>query len=68
MVVGTSATGHVTSCNREPSKPGVVHDHIRLRQHQIAAIAWIGVHIPPARAVRGRDRGRRDCGRLVEQH
>ena len=45
MVVGALPTGSVTSCNRQPSESDVVHDHIRLRQHQIVAIACIGVRI-----------------------
>jgi hypothetical protein len=38
-------TGSVTSGNRQPSDSDVVHDHIRLRQHQIAAITCIGLRI-----------------------
>ena len=45
MVVGALPTGSVTSCNRQPSESDVVHDHIRLRQHQIVAIACIGVRL-----------------------
>ena len=45
MVVGTPATGSVTSCNPQPSESGVVHDHIRLRQHQMVALACIVVAI-----------------------
>ncbi len=45
MVVGALPTGSVTSCNRQPSESDVVHDHIRLRQHQIVAVACIGVRI-----------------------
>ena len=41
VVVGALATSGVTSCNPQPSEPGVVHDHIRLRQHQVAVIACI---------------------------
>ena len=42
---GGLPTGSVASCNRQPSESGVVHDHIRLRQHQIAAVACIGLRI-----------------------
>ena len=45
MVVGTLPTGSVTSCNRQSSEPDVVHDHIRLRQHQIVAVACIVICI-----------------------
>ena len=45
MVVGALPTGSVASCNRQPSESDVVHDHIRLRQHQIVAVACIGVSI-----------------------
>jgi hypothetical protein len=45
VVVGALPTGSIASCNRQPSESGVVHDHIRLRQHQIAAVACIGVRI-----------------------
>ena len=34
-----------TARNRQPSDSDVVHDHIRLRQHQIAAITCIGLGI-----------------------
>jgi hypothetical protein len=42
VVVRTLPTSSITSGNPQPSEPGVVHDHIRLRQHQIAAVACIG--------------------------
>jgi hypothetical protein len=45
VVVRALATGSVTSSNRQPSESDVVHDHIRLRQHQIGPIASIGVAI-----------------------
>jgi hypothetical protein len=45
VIVRTPSTGSVASCNRQSSEPDVVHDHIRLRQHQIVAIAYIGVRI-----------------------
>src|SRR5215207_9163837 len=41
----TLATGSFTSGNLKPAEPDVVHDHIRLRQHQIAAITCISVRI-----------------------
>ena len=34
-----------TSGNLKPAEPDVVHDHIRLRQHQVAAITCISVRI-----------------------
>jgi hypothetical protein len=43
VVVGAPATGRVGSSHRQPSASDVVHDHIRLRQDQIGAIACIGV-------------------------
>ena len=45
MVVRALPTGSVTSCNRQPSESDVVHDHIRFRQHQMVAVACIGVRI-----------------------
>ena len=45
VVVGALPTGSVTAGNRQPSESNVVHDHIRLRQHQIVAIACVGVCI-----------------------
>ena len=45
VVVGALPTGSVTSCDRQPSESDVVHDHIRLRQHQIVAVACVGVSI-----------------------
>ena len=45
VVVRALATGRVTSCNPESSESDVVHDHIRLRQHQIVAITYIGVRL-----------------------
>jgi hypothetical protein len=39
VVVRTLAPGSVTSSNRQPPESGVVHDHIRLGEHQIVAIA-----------------------------
>jgi hypothetical protein len=45
VVVGARPTGSVTSFHRQPSESDVVHDHIRLRQHQIVAIACIAVRI-----------------------
>ena len=45
MVVRALPTGSVTSGNPQPSESDVVHDHIRLRQHQIVAITCIGVRI-----------------------
>jgi hypothetical protein len=45
VVVGVRPTGGVTSGNRQPPEPDVVHDHIRLRQHQTVAAACIGFGI-----------------------
>ena len=45
MVVRALPTGSLTSCNRQPSESDVVHDHIRFRQYQIAAVACLGVRI-----------------------
>jgi hypothetical protein len=42
VVVLVLATGSVASGNRQPSESDIVHDHIRLRQHQIVAITCIG--------------------------
>jgi hypothetical protein len=38
-------TGSVIASNCQPSESDVVHDHIRLGQHQIVAVAYIGVHL-----------------------
>jgi len=45
VVVRALPSGGSTSCNSQPSESDVVHDHIRLRQRQIAAVACIGVRI-----------------------
>jgi hypothetical protein len=45
MVVWTLPTCGVSSCNRQPSESDVIHDHVRLRQHQIVAVACIVVRI-----------------------
>jgi hypothetical protein len=45
VVVRTLPTSSVTSCNPQPPESDVVHDHIRLRQHQVAVIACVGVGI-----------------------
>ena len=45
MVVRTPSTGSVTSCGPQPSESYVVHDNIRLREHQVAVIACIVVAI-----------------------
>jgi hypothetical protein len=45
VVVGTLPTSSLTPCDCQPSESDVVHDHIRLRQHQMVAIARIGVLI-----------------------
>jgi hypothetical protein len=51
VVVGALLAGGVTSGNRQPPESDVVHDHIRLRQHQI-------VRSP---ALRGEADGPRRC-------
>jgi hypothetical protein len=45
VVVWTLPTGTVVPPNRQSPESGVVHDHVRLSQHQIAAIACIAVSI-----------------------
>jgi hypothetical protein len=40
-----SSEGGDTAGNRQPPEPDVAHDHIRLREHQIGAIACIGLRI-----------------------
>jgi hypothetical protein len=45
VVLRALATGRVTSGNPECSESDVIHDHIRLRQHQIVAITYIGVRL-----------------------
>jgi hypothetical protein len=60
VVVRAPPTGSLTSCNPQPSESDVVHDRIRLRQHQIIAIACIGFaistwHVIHAGAAEGRE-------------
>jgi hypothetical protein len=45
VVLRTPSTGGVSSRHSQPSESDVVHDHVRLRQHQIVAIACLGVRI-----------------------
>ena len=45
MVVGALPAGSITSCKRQSSESGVVHDHVGLGQNQIGSIARIGVRI-----------------------
>jgi hypothetical protein len=45
VVAGTLTAASVISGNRQSSESNVVHDHIRLCQHQIAAVACIGIPI-----------------------
>jgi hypothetical protein len=45
MVVLVRTTGSITSCHRQGSNSNVVHDHIRLRKHQIGPITGIGIRI-----------------------
>jgi hypothetical protein len=60
---GVGLACSLTSCNRQPSEPDVVHDHIRLRKHQIIAAACVGVSLG-ARHVQhaGRTDGREIVG------
>jgi hypothetical protein len=53
--------------SRKPpaSTPNVVHDHTRLRQHQIAAIPCLASRSHLAHVARGHDRGLRGCEPLV---
>jgi hypothetical protein len=67
VVVGTLPTGRVTACNGQRSEPAVVHDHIRLRQHQISAVACIGVRLArhvkhPGTTERGETMSGSSCG------
>jgi hypothetical protein len=68
VVVGILPTGGGTSCNPQPSEPDLVHDHVRLRQYQIAAIACNGVRIGARRmehagtTQRGETVGESTCG------
>jgi hypothetical protein len=43
--VGVLPTGGITSCYGQTSESDVVHDHVRLRQNQIVAVARVGVGI-----------------------
>jgi hypothetical protein len=45
MVVRALLAGSITSGHRQASESNVVHDHVRLGQHQIIAVAYIGVHL-----------------------
>jgi hypothetical protein len=45
MVVRARAAGRLASSNGQPSESDVVHNHIRLRQHQIVAITDIGISV-----------------------
>jgi|SRR5215211_5536329 len=45
MVVGALPTGGLTSSDSQPSQSDVVHDHVRLRQHQIGPITRIAIRI-----------------------
>jgi hypothetical protein len=45
MVVRALLAGSITSGHRQPSESNVVYDHVRLGQHQIIAVAYIGVHL-----------------------
>jgi hypothetical protein len=43
--MGTLPTGSLISGNRQPSESDVVHDHVRLGQHEIVTITYIGVRL-----------------------
>jgi hypothetical protein len=45
VVVRALPTRSISSRHSQPSESDVVHDHIWLRQHQITAVACIGVRI-----------------------
>jgi hypothetical protein len=45
VVVGTLPTGSIAPRNRQPSESDVVHDHVGLGQHQIAAVTCIVIGI-----------------------
>jgi hypothetical protein len=68
VVVGDIPTGRVTADHGQPSEPRVVHDHIRLGQHQIIAIACVGIRIRIRKMKhaetpqRGETMGRSSCG------
>ena len=67
MVVGALPTASLTSCDSEPSEADVVHDHIRLRQYEIVAIACIGVRLArhvkhPGTTERGETMSGSSCG------
>ena len=67
MVLGTLSTSSVTSCHRQPTEPDVVHDHIRLRQHLIVAVACIVVgigarHVDTGTTQRGETVSGSSCG------
>jgi hypothetical protein len=71
VVVRALATRSLSSCNRQPSESDIVHDHIRLRQHQIVAIACIRLrigsrHMKHASTVKGGETvgGSSRCGEL----
>jgi hypothetical protein len=61
VVVGALPTGSVIASNRQPSESDVVHDHIQLGQHQIFAVAYVGVRL--ARHVK--DAGTTEGGETV---
>jgi hypothetical protein len=66
--MGALATGSLAASDRQISESDVVHDHIRHRQHQIAAIACTGVgigawHVKQADATEGGENvGSPSCG------
>jgi hypothetical protein len=45
VVVWVLPASRVTSCNPQPAESDVVHDHIRLRQYQVVAVACVDVRL-----------------------
>jgi hypothetical protein len=68
VVVGALPAGSVASCNRQSSEPDVVHDHVRLCQDQVVAVASISIRVGPPHMKRlgttegGESMGHSSCG------
>ena len=62
VVMWALATGSVTAGSAESSEPDIVHDHIQLRQYQIAAIACVVVTIGVCHMQHA---GTTECGEAV---
>jgi hypothetical protein len=66
VVVGALPTGNLTSRDGKPSESGVVHDHIRLCQHQIVGCSSCGGEFSPVRgSAEMISDGRSDANRKV---